>query len=224
MKLPIQSDSTRHPRRKPLGNLGPIRTAVGSAVDASSFAPLANRVIAINPIGFGDRSRPAIETIAQAIPHRYDDCVRIGRTHHHIDHTGLIVDKQNLLPSLPAIGGFINTSLRVAPVQSTCCTYIHGIGVPWVDQDACNLIRSVQTKVLKGFSTIDGLVNSVSIGDRIPRIDLSGSHPEDFFVVRIGGDTSNRDHLLPIELMLKRSTMIGRLEQPTRCGRDPPQR
>ena len=78
--------------------------------------------------------------------------------------------------------------------------------------------------MLKCFSTIDGLVNPVAIGDRVARVDLAGSDPKNFFVVRIGRDAPNRYDFFTIELVLKGSTVVGRFEQTTRSGCDPPKR
>ena len=78
--------------------------------------------------------------------------------------------------------------------------------------------------MLKCFSTIDGLVNPVAIGDRIARVDLAGSYPKHFFIIRICRDAPNRYDFFTIELVLKGSTVVGRFEQTTRSGCDPPKR
>ena len=144
MELPIQTDPTGHTRWKPLGYFRPVCPAIGGAENPAPFAPFANRVVAVDSVGFGDSPWPGVKAIAHAVPHGHNDRVRIGRTHRHIDHAGLVIDKEALLPSLSTIGGLVDASLWVAPIEPSSGTDIDGIGVLWVYQNPGDLIGTVQ--------------------------------------------------------------------------------
>ena len=144
MELPIQTDPTGHTRWKPLGYFRPVCPAIGGAENPAPFAPFANRVVAVDSVGFGDSPWPGVKAVAHAVPHSHDNRVRIGRTHRHIDHAGLVIDKEALLPGLSTIGGLVDASLWVVAIEPSSGTDIDGIGVLWVYQNPGDLIGTVQ--------------------------------------------------------------------------------
>ena len=87
---PRHSNPPHRPRRQPLRQFFERLSAIGCLVEAASRAPALSRVAPVKPI-----TLPLV--------HRHQQRVRLRRMHLHLHTTRLVINVQNLLPSLPAI-------------------------------------------------------------------------------------------------------------------------
>src|SRR5262249_10101435 len=97
-----------------LGDLVPGLAAIGGFVDAAARAPFFDGVVPV--VAFGGRhlgARMAIEAVALAFPGSDKKRLGIGRVHLQVDDAGLVVDGEDLVPRLAAVGGLIQAALLI---------------------------------------------------------------------------------------------------------------
>ena len=87
-----------------------------------------------------------------------------------------------------------------------------------MDQDAGDVHRVPQSKMLPSLSPIGRFIDAVAEGDTIPRVPFAGSRPDDFRVFGVDGNIAEREGALPLEDGLPTHPAIGRLPQSSRGG------
>ena len=103
--------------------------------------------------------------------------------HLDVDDSCVFIDVMNLLPILAAVGCLEQTALFVWTPKPTERTDINNVGIFRVNSDPTDLKGLFQPHVLPGFATISRFVNTISPGNTVTWICLTGSNPND---IRIG--------------------------------------
>ena len=67
--------------------------------------------------------------------------VRIGRRHHELARTRLVVHREHLLPALPAVGGLVHTALAAGTEQRPGGRHQHHLVVRGMHDDAIDVLR-----------------------------------------------------------------------------------
>src|SRR5262249_42458733 len=134
---------------------------------------------------------------------------------------GLLVDVEDLLPVLAAVGRLENAAVLAVAVQPAERADVDDVRVLGVNGDAADLEGLRQTHVLPSLAAVGGLVDAVAVGDGVARVVLAGPDPDDV-PVRLGdGDVADGNGAFPVELVLEGDAVVRRLEQPAGGGGDP---
>ena len=180
--LPIDADATHVVGRQPLGEFPPTLAGISRLVKTAARSPFANRIVTIHPIRFWHGAWPAIETIALTIPECGDDIVRVGWVHYHVDDPGLVVNEQDLFPSLAAVGRLKHTAIFIRAIESSGGSDINNFWILWGNKDATDLVSLLEPHVLPSGSAIGRFIDSISVRNRVARIRFACSRPYDLCV------------------------------------------
>ena len=221
--MPIDTDPSHIACRKTIGQLAPVLSSVGCFEETGTWSPLANRVVAIDPIGFGDGSRPTIKTVALSIPHCSDNRIWVRGVHDHVDHASLVVHKQDFLPCFSAVRRFVDAPFVVRSVEATERSDVNDIGVFRMNQDSTNLVRLLESHVFPSGAAIGRFINPIAIGDRVARICFTCSDPNNVGIVGVHCNGTNRNRFLFIKLMRDSRSMVDGLKDSTGSRSDVPE-
>ena len=116
--------------RQSVGQLGPRVAAVGGAVDAAAGSAAVEAPGAPSALVRGREER-----------------ARVRRVHDQVDGAGVVVDVQDLLPRVAAVGGAVDAPLRVGPPQVADRRHVSHVRIPRVDLNARDVVRVGQPQV-----------------------------------------------------------------------------
>src|SRR5262249_59956753 len=122
LAIPVEADAPQAARRQPLGDLLERLAAVGGAVQAAAGAPLLGRVADVVdvalPLPGGDQQR-----------------LGVGRVHPQVDDAGLVIDVEDALPRLAAVGRLVQAALLAGAVQPAQGADVDDVRAGRVDED-----------------------------------------------------------------------------------------
>jgi len=156
----------------------PGRTAVGRLVN--------RRTVIVRLVA------RVVPRLANPLPGRGVERIRLGGMHDEIDYTGALVTIEDLLPGLAAVGGLVDTAIGVVRPFVPGGSHIDDVGVGRVDLDTGNRVRVGQPHVLPGVTTVDRLVDPRARHRRTENVGLACAHPDDVLVGRRQGDVTDR--------------------------------
>jgi len=105
--------------------------------------------------------------------------VGVGGVHHHIPHPGPLIDVEDVLPRVSSIGGPVDpTHIAIGP-RRTHHTDVDQVGIRRVSDDTVDSLRAFEAHELPTVPAVDRLVQTVPDPRRVPRVTLSGPHPND---------------------------------------------
>ena len=145
----------------------------------------------------------------------------IGRVHVDVDDAGLVVEEEDLLPGLAAVGGLEQAAFLVGAVEPAQGADVDDVGIFRMDGDAADLEGLLQAHVLPGLAAVGGLVNAVAVGDGVAWVVLAGADPDDVAVGGSHADRADGDGAFAVELVVEGDAVVDRLEQSARSGGDP---
>src|SRR5262249_23710215 len=131
--------------RQAVGELVPLGTAGGRLVDRRAGAAIVQH--------------PAV---APALIRRRVEDVWVAAVHDEIGRPGLVIDVQNLLPGLAAIGRLEDAALFVGREQVAQRRDVDDVRVDRVDDDASDVLAVLQAHVLPGAAGVGRFVNAVA--------------------------------------------------------------
>src|SRR5262249_24530003 len=126
----IDAHPAERDRRQSFGDLVPGLAAIGGLVDAAAGSPLFDRVVAV--VALGGRHPGAgmtVEPVALPFPRGNQQRFGISGVHLHVDNAGLVVDRQDLGPRLPAVGRFVKTTLLVRSPEPAQRAHVDNLGL-----------------------------------------------------------------------------------------------
>ena len=202
----VDADAAEHTLGQALADLDPVVSTVGRLVQTATRSAEVERVGKAHFIVAGGVER-----------------VRVGRVHHHVDNadaTSFDLGAEHAAPAAPTVRGPVESALVVLGIQMTERGDVDDVRVGRVDDDAPDVVRFRQTHVRPTLSLVGRLVDAVAPvrGARVVR--LSGTEIQDARVGRGDRDRADREDVLVVEENLERDSVVGRLPQMPRGGRE----
>ncbi len=101
--------------------------------------------------------RPSLHVV-----HRRVERVGALAVEHEVDGAGPIVEVEDLLPGLSAVGRLEHAALLVGRPEAAHRRDVDDVGVGGMDDDAADVLRLAQPHVLPGLARVDRLVDAVA--------------------------------------------------------------
>src|SRR5262249_56478269 len=101
-----------------VGHFPDLVAAVGRLGDRPAGPPLADGVVAIDAVGSAHLARPAVEAVAQPVPGGDQQRLRVAGVQGDVDDAGVVIDVEDLVPGLAAVGGLVEAALLVGAVPA----------------------------------------------------------------------------------------------------------
>ena len=190
-----------------VGDLGESGPGIGGLVQGGARPPFLRGVVGIEPV-------------AHSFPRRDQQRVGIARVHRDIDHAGGLVDVEDFVPVLPAVGGLEEPALLVVAPAAAHGADVDDVGILGVNDDLTDLERLLESHVLPCVAAVGALVDAVAPGDTVARVGLARADPDDVRVRGRDSDGTDGNGCLIVELVLVRHAVVRRLEQPAGRGGD----
>ena len=148
--------------------------------------------------------------------------VGIVRVDGHIADAGVLADLQHLAPGRPAVGGLVQAALASGrPQGAVGCDEDH-LRVARIDDDAPNLLRSLQPEIPPRPAGIVTAVHAVAVPDAALVVGFARAHPDRAGVAGVDGDGPDRVGALVLEDGCPRDAGVGRLPHAARRHPDVP--
>src|SRR5207248_8017786 len=125
--------------------------------------------------------------------------LRVGGVHRQVDAPGVLVQRQDVPPGAPAVGGLEEAALLAGLPQVAQGGDVGGAGVLRVDDDAADVARGAQPGVGPGLPAVGGAVDPVAPGNAVAGVGLAGADPDHVGVGRGHGDGPDRGDPLVVE-------------------------
>ncbi len=208
-----------------------LEVADTNASQLSGWQPLRNPAELLATVVRQVNSRPGpefhgrvirIKPITLAPIRRYQQSVRVFGVHLNVDNPRLVIDKQDSIPGLAAIGRLVQTTFVTRAPQAPQRADVNDVRVLRMDGDPTDLKRLFESHVLPGLATIGRLVDAVSPRRAVAWIRFAGANPHDVRVRWGYLHVANRDRCLMIELVRERGAIVRCLQEPSRSTRRPP--
>src|SRR5438876_2178445 len=90
-----------------------------------------------------------------------------------------------------------------------------------MNDDFADLEGLLEAHVLPGLAAVGTLVDAVAVRNRVARVILARTDPDDVFVRGGDADVADGDGRLAVELVLEGVTVIDRLQETAGRGGDP---
>ena len=204
----VEADAAESDGGQAFGEFPEARAAVGGLVERRPFSPLPRGVV-------------GVELVAAPFVGRDEQGVRIVRVHLHVDHPGVLVDVEHLLPAVASVGGAEEPPLFIRTPEPAERSDPDDVGIGGVDAHGGDLERPLETHVLPRRAAVDRLVDAVPPRDAVTRIRFPGADPYHVRVRRAHVDRPHRGDRFVIELVLVVDPVVGRLQHPARRGGEP---
>ena len=133
---------------QPLGQLGPLRAAVGRLVERA-LGTAADEL----PDG-----APAL--IGRGIEH-----VGILRIHHHVGDAGVGADGQDGLPGLAAVGRLVEAAVAAGVPQRADRAHVDDVRVARIDEDVLDVLGVLEPHPRPRLAGVGRLVDAVAVAD-----------------------------------------------------------
>ncbi|MBA7642257.1 hypothetical protein ES703_49946 [subsurface metagenome] len=88
------------------------------------------------------------------------------------------MNSQYFLPFLSAVGGLVQSPLRIFRIQMPEGRHIDDVRILGMDDDAADMVGFFKAHILPGFAGVCGLVHSVSPVRASGVVGFSGSDPD----------------------------------------------
>jgi len=190
------ADAAEAVGRQAGGKLRPVGAAIGRLIEAAT-RPVRRRIDA-------PRRTPRV-------PERRVDRLRRRRVEVEIDRADVVALEQHLLPRRPAVAGAVDAAIRVGAVDMAKRRDEDDVGVLWIDEDAADLARVVETEMGPGLSCVGRLVHAVAVRNLRPHVGLAGADVDDVRVGRRNADRTDRRDWLRVEDRVPRPSGVRRL-------------
>src|SRR5215467_11093524 len=106
----------------------------------------------------------------------------IVRVHCQVRSASVFVDKEDPLPGFAAIGCSKDPSLRLRSVAVTDSRDKHDVRIVWIDYDAGDSTRLVETRVGPCLAAVSGFVDAIADRDVAANEALARASPDDVVV------------------------------------------
>jgi len=133
------------------------------------------------------------------IPHGHKDLSGVGRIHDHVSHSGGLIGEEQPVPGAPSVSGTVKASLGVGRPRIADGTGIDYIRIHRVNDDTVNVPGQFKTHALPGTAAVQAPVYSVTAGDAVARIALTGACPDNVRALRINCQRTYGGHFLVIK-------------------------
>ncbi len=127
------------------------------------------------------------------------ETVGVPRVHDQVGHAGPLAAAEDLGPGGPAVGRTEEAAVAARRPQRALAGDENHIGVPGVDQDACDVLGVVEAAVLPAPAAVGAAVQAVAEADVAAADVLAGAHPDHVGVARVEGDAADRVGALVVE-------------------------
>ena len=143
----VQPDAAQVAIRQALVQSRPRRAAVERAINAASGSA---------PVEAPRR--------APALVHCREKRIRVARIHDQVDGAGVLIERQDMLPGLPAVRRLEHAPLGVRTPKPAYRGDIHDVRVSRMDADASDVQGPAQAHVLPRAAPVRRLVDAVTPG------------------------------------------------------------
>ncbi len=194
------------PEGRPGRELLPGLAAVGRLEDA-----------AVRPAGV------EAERLAQPLPERDVEDVRVRRVHDEVDRARLAVVRQaaaDLLPRLAAVDRLEQPAVAGVAPRGAARRHPDDVRIRGVGEHLGDALGVLQAHVDERLAAVDGLVDAVAPGHAVADALFTGADPDDVGVLLEERDVADRGAAVPVENRLPRGAGVHRLEHAARRGGD----
>ena len=189
--------------RQSVGQLGPGVAAVGCAVDAAAGSAAVEAPGAPSALVRGREER-----------------ARVRQVHDQVDGAGVVVDVQDLLPRVAAVGRAVDAPLRVGAPQVADRRHVRHVRVPGVDLNARDVVRVGQPQVRPRAPGVGGAVDAGAPRRALPVLRLARADPDDVGVRRRHRHVAHRGRRFVLEDVLEGDAGVLRLPHAAAGGAD----
>lgn len=133
------------------------------------------------------------------VPGRGKQQVGTVRRDGKIGNANLRALVKHFRPMLPAVGGLVDSTVRVGPVRVTKRADVDNICIPRIDNDTADLTGIAQADVFPALAAIGRAIHSVARGQVRANVRFSGADVNDLWVGGSDGNRSNGSDGLMIE-------------------------
>ena len=112
------------------------------------------------------------------------EIARVRQIHGDVGAPRVLIDVEDLLPGLAAVGGLEDAALLIRPPLVSHSADQGRVRILRMHHDALDTLRVVEAEVLPMLAGVGGAVHAVAVGDGVPRVALTASQPEDVVVRR----------------------------------------
>src|SRR5439155_22033668 len=141
----------------------------------------------------------------------------VGRIDREIGEARVRVDELDVGPRLAAVGGLVDSALRVRAEQVSWNGRVDGVRVLRVDLDARDRLSLLQSHAREGLAAVGRLVDAVSDRRALPVVRFPGPDPHDVRVLLADGDVADRSRRVALEDRLPGRPVVDAL--PDAAGR-----
>ncbi len=153
------------------------------------------------------------------LPEGSIDDVRVRRVYRDVHGPGAVVPEKDLSPALSAVGGLVDSTLRVRHGMDPERANPGRVAIGGMDADPGDVLGFFQAQVIPAASRVRAPIDPVALHDIAPELGLSGSDVDD---VGVGFADGNRSHRgagdLPVGHRTPGEPAIGALPEPAAGG------
>ena len=171
------------------------------------------------------RARPAVDhrpLVPAALPRRRVHHVRVARVEVDFVDARVLVDFEDPLPGVSAVGGAVEAALAARRPERSLRRDEDGARVVGVDRDHADVAGRLQPHVRERTPAVNRLVDAVAVSHRALAVVLAGADPEGEVVVRVERDRADRVRAVVVEDRRPGGARVARLPHVPRTGRDVP--
>ncbi len=205
--LPVDADPDPADldRRQPLGQLRPLRAAVGRLVEPA-LGTAADQL--------SDRAAPLIR--------RGVEDVGVLRIHRDVGDAGVGADRQHRLPRLAAVGRLVEAAVAAGAPQRADGADVDDVGVARIDEDVLDVLGVLEPHARPRLAGIGRLVDAVAEADAALVVVLARAEPDDVGVLRIDDHRAERIRAVGLEDRRPGVAAVLRLPEVAGARRDVP--
>ena len=149
LAVEVDADAAQFVFRQPLRDLAPGFSAVGGFVQPAAGAHFLGGIV-------------GVESVALPLVGGGQDRVGIVRLQFDVNHAGLVVDVEYLLPRLAAVGGLVEPAGLVRPPEPPERSNVDDVRISGVNHDSARLKSLVEPHVFPGLAAVGRFVDAVA--------------------------------------------------------------
>ena len=158
--------------------------------------------------------------VATALIAGRDEHIGVARIEHDIGDAGVVVDLQNLVPRLAAVGRLVESAIAALLPERPLRRDVDRVRIARVDQDFADVFAGLEADIPPRLPAVGALVNAVAVADAALAVVLARADPEHTRVLGVHRDAADRIRALVVEHRRPGGAGVGGLPDAARSDGD----